>query len=169
MILACIVVHITPVPGDGLVPSAGKWVVPVSSGQTGLGNLSGPDNISSNWCSFSCTTEALLCSGGEIIVLRVGGELDLCTLATLQSTLDDCLNQRPAHLVVDLARMTFCSVRGLTLLTQADRIAAAKATRYAVSAVPSRIDRIWTLMWNGDLPVRYRSIATALTAIRAAG
>lgn len=111
----------------------------------------------------------MLCSAGEIIVLRVGGELDLCTLPTLQSALCGSLDQHPAHLVVDLARMTFCSVRGLTVLTHADRAAAAKATRYAVSAVPPRIDRIWTLLWDGDIPVRYRSIATALTAIRTTG
>lgn len=139
--------------------------------QTGLGNrnVSDSDNVSDICCSFSCTTESLQCSAGEIVVLRVKGELDLCTLPTLQAVLGDSLDRHPAHLVVDLARMTFCSARGLTLLTQADRAAAAKATRYAISAVPPRIDRIWTLLWDGDLPVRYRSIATALTAIRAAG
>lgn len=137
-------------------------------GQTELGNISDLDNVSRSY-SFSCATELLQCSAGEIIVLRVIGELDLCTVPTLQAVLSGSLDQHPAHLVVDLARMTFCSVRGFALLTQADRTAADADTRYAVSAVPARIDRIWVQLWEGDLPVRYRSLAAAVTAIRDAG
>lgn len=119
------------------------------------------------WCALSCTTESLLCSAGEIIVLRVGGEVDLCTLPILRAALDDGLNQHPAHLVVDLTRMSFCSARGLTVLTQTGRTAAEKETGYAVSGTSPQIDRIWPLVWDDDLPVRYRSTAAAVTAIRA--
>ena len=119
------------------------------------------------WCS--CTTESLLCSAGKIIVLRVEGEIDLCTLPILRAALDDSLDQDPDHLVVDLARMTFCFVRGLALIAHAGHTAAEKVTGYAVSAVPPQVDRVWALLWEGDLPVRYRSAAAAVTAIRAAG
>ncbi len=141
---------------------------------TGSGDIPNPVTLAdindpAVWCSFSCTTESLrCCAAGEIIVLRVEGEVDLCTLPILRAALDDGLDQHPAHLVVDLGQMTFCSVRGLDLLTQTGRTAAEKATGYAVSGVLPQIARVWTLCWDGYLPVRYRSTAAAVTAIRAA-
>ncbi len=116
------------------------------------------------WCALSCTTRSLLCSAGEIIVLQVKGEVDLGTFPILQAALSDSLDRRPAHLIVDLARMTFCSAGGLGLLTQTCYATAEKATSYAVSSVPSHIDRIWALVWDGDLPIRHRSTAAAMTA-----
>lgn len=116
---------------------------------------------------FSCTTESLQCAAGEIIVLRVAGEVDLCTIPILQTALDKSLGQYPAYLLVDLARMTFCSVQGFDLLTQARRSAASKAIGYAVTGVASQIHRVWTLCWYGDLPISYHSTAAALTAFRA--
>lgn len=145
----------------------------VQPGLFGSGAVSEPVatgdiNDPATWCS--CTTESVRCSAGEIIVLRVDGEIDLCTLPILQTAMGGSLDQHPAHLVVDLARMTFCSARGLTLLVEVGRTAAAKATGYVVSGVPPEIDRVWTLLWDrGDLPVRCRSTAAAVAAIRAAG
>jgi len=112
--------------------------------------------------------ESSQCAAREIIVLRVAGEVDLCTIPILAAALDASLDQRPAYLVVDLAQMTFCSVRGLDLLTQTGRIAAAAATGYAVTGVLPRINRVWTLCWGDDCPVRYRSTATAVLGIQAA-
>ncbi len=140
---------------------------------TGTGDVCDPITLAdvngpATWCS--CTTESVLCSAGEILVLQVAGEIDLCTLPNLQVALHGSLKRRPAHLVVDLARMTYCSVRGLDLLTEAGRTATKKATGYAVSGVPPHTARIWTLGWDDvDLPVRYRSTAAAVTALRAAG
>lgn len=129
---------------------------------------SGDLDGSAAWCPFSCTIESSQCTADEIIVLRVAGEVDACTIPILQTALDTSLGQCPAHLVVDLARMTFCSAHGLDLLTQTHRIATATATGYAVTGVPPHTNRVWTLCWEGDLPIRYPSTAAALTAIRAA-
>jgi anti-anti-sigma regulatory factor len=121
------------------------------------------------WCSFSCTIESSQCAAGEIIVLWVAGEVDLCTIPILYSALDKCLGQCAAYLVVDLTRTTFCSAHGLDLLTQTRRIATTTATGYAVTGAPAHIQRFWILGWSGDvLPIRYHSTAAALTAIRAA-
>lgn len=109
------------------------------------------------WRALSCTTRSLRCSAGEIIVLQVKGEVDLGTLPILRVALGDSLDHHPAHLIVDLAGMTFCSAGGLDLLTQTRHTTADTATSYAVSNVPSQIDRIWTLIWDGDLPIRHRS------------
>jgi hypothetical protein len=89
-------------------------------------------------------------------------------LPILHAALDGGLDQYPAHLVVDLARMTFCSVRGLDLLTQIGRIAAAAATGYAVAGVSPQIHRVWTLCWGSDRPIHYPSTAAAVLGIRAA-
>ncbi len=86
----------------------------------------------------------------------------------VQAALDKSLDQHPAHLVVDLTRMPFCSVRGLALLTQTGRTAAENATGYVISGVLPQIDQVWILCWGDDRPVRYRSTAAVVDAIRAA-
>jgi anti-anti-sigma factor len=116
----------------------------VQSEHTGSGDLpyravtTGDTNGPAVWCSFYCRLESSLCVAGEIIVLRVEGELDLCTLPILQAALGECLDQHPAHLLVDLAGMTFCSAQGLGLLIQTGCTTADKATSFAVSGVLPR-------------------------------
>lgn len=136
----------------------------------GSGDTPNPDiDGLAAWCLLSCAIESLQCAAGEIIVLRVSGEVDLGTVPILQTALDESLDPYPAHLVVDLAQMTFCSVRGLDLLTETGRIAAEKATGYAVTGVLPQINRVWTLGWGGARLVRYRNTAAAVLGIRAAG
>jgi hypothetical protein len=71
----------------------------------------------------SCTSTSLSSPAGEVIVLRVAGEVDLSTVSVLQAALADSVARGPCHLVVDLAGLTFCSARGLTLLVGAGRTA----------------------------------------------
>jgi anti-anti-sigma factor len=125
------------------------------------GDINGP----AAGCSLSCTTRSLLCAAGEVVVLRVVGEVDLCTVAVLRAALGKGLAAHPAHLLVDLTAMTFCCARGLDLLTQTAHSTAGTATSFAVSGVSPQIARIWTLGWDGDLPSRHRSTAAAMTAI----
>jgi anti-anti-sigma factor len=125
----------------------------------------GDVNCPSAGCSLSCTTRSMLCAAGEMVVLRVVGEVDLCTVAVLQAALGKALAAHPAHLLVDLTAMTFCCARGLELLTQTSHRTAGKATSFAVSGVSPQITRIWILGWDGDLPSRYRSTAAAMIAI----
>lgn len=62
--------------------------------------------------------------------------------------------------------MTFCSAWGLDLLIQTGHTTAESPTSFAVSGVPPQIDRIWTLIGDGDLPIRYRNTEAAMTAIQ---
>lgn len=141
----------------------------VQPGHAGSGETLHPDiDGPAAGSVLSCAIESVQCTAGEIIVLRVSGEVDLCTISILQAALDASLDQRPAYVVVDLAQMTFCSMRGLDLYTQTGRIAAATATGYAVTGVLPQIHRVWTLCWGGDCPVRYRSTAAAVLGIQAA-
>jgi hypothetical protein len=88
--------------------------------------------------------------------------------ANLQTALNHTLDQHPAHLVVDLAQMTYCSGRGLALLAQARHTAADNTISYTVSGALPHIDHLWTLLWDSDLPLRRRSTTAAVMAIWAA-
>jgi anti-anti-sigma factor len=143
-------------------------------GRLGAGNIphravtTGDINDLRAGCSFCCSTESVLCTAGEIIVLQVEGEVDLCTLPILQAALGDSLDHHPAHLLVDLAQMTFCSARGMDLLTQTGHTTAGQATSFAVCGVSLQLDRVWSEVWEGDLPIGHRSTAAAMTTLRAA-
>jgi hypothetical protein len=92
------------------------------------------------WCS--CTAKSLRCSAGEITVLRVEGEVDLCTLPNLQVALDGSFERRPAHLVVDLAGVTFAPSGGSTCLPSRPhrRREANRLQRHPVHDVDKRDD-----------------------------
>lgn len=115
----------------------------------------------------SCTTESLPSPAGELIVLRVAGEVDLLTIPVLRAALGYHLDLRPVHLIVDLARLQFCSAGGMGLLVRAGNTAAERGIGYAISDTPPRLDRIWNQLWQGELPARYPSTAAAVTVIRA--
>lgn len=114
-------------------------------------------------CSY--TEASLFSPAGEIVVLRIAGEVDLSTIAALQATLAGNLARGPCHLVVDLAGLTFCSARGAALLVEAGHIAAAQGTGYTVTSASGSIVRIWMLLWTAsDLPVQCPSEAAGVIA-----
>lgn len=118
-------------------------------------------------CSFSCSTESLPDpdAGGEIIVLRVVGEVDLAIVSILRAALGEGLQAHPVPLLVDLTRMVFGSARSLDLLTQSGHPAAGHATSFAVSGVSSQLDRVWSLVGEGDLPIRRCTAAAGMTGL----
>jgi anti-sigma B factor antagonist len=119
------------------------------------------------WCS--CTVTSIPSLAGEVLVLRVDGEVDLLTVAVLQGALTDGLARGPCHLLVDLAELTFCSVRGLALLVEAGGTAAGQGTGYAVSAASRQVNRVWTLLClDSEVPAQYPT-ATAGVAAALAG
>lgn len=127
--------------------------------------------------AVSCSAESWRCPGGDIVVLHVAGEIDLLTDPTLRAALDAVLDgavdRATRHVVVDMAGVTFCGVRGFALLADTGRVAAARGTGYAISGLAPHLQRHAQLLWTGGGAVgraairRYRSAATAVTAIRA--
>lgn len=116
---------------------------------------------------WSCTTDALFTPVGEITVLRVGGEIDLVTLPLLEAALDANLDQQPDHLLVDLAQVRYCCVRGVALLVTTADYAVGQGVGYAVSGLPAWLDRIWQIFFHDEIPVRYGNAAAAVAAIQA--
>lgn len=123
-----------------------------------IGDTAGP-------ASCSCTAIPLFSPAGEIIVLRVSGEVDLATIDLLRAALDALLDQRPYHLVVDLAALSFCDGQGLDELVTAACTAARNGTGYAISAPSAQADRLWSTLWPAaEVPIRYPNAATAVLA-----
>jgi len=116
----------------------------------------------------SCTTISIPSPAGEVLVLRVAGAVDMLTIAVLQSALTGGLARGSCHLLVDLAELTFCDVRGLALLIQANHTAVGQGTGYAVSAASSQATRVWTILWPvGELPTQYPTAAAGVAAAMA--
>src|SRR5688500_8043398 len=118
--------------------------------------------------SCSCTATSIPAPAGEVLVLRVAGEVDLLTLDVLQGALTCGLARGPCHLLVDLAELSFCSVRGLSLLVQAGRTATGQGTGYSVTAASRHTNRALTVLWPaGELPTQYPTAATGVPAAMA--
>lgn len=114
----------------------------------------------------TCSTTASPGPNGPLTVLRVEGEVDLTTIDLLHTALDSELAQRPAHLIVDLAALSFCSARGLSVLSHAGELALAHGTGYAVAGVSPRLNRVWAMGWTAA--ERPRGFATVAVAVLAA-
>ncbi len=116
----------------------------------------------------SCDIESWESAGDEILVVRVVGELDLATQQQVRAALDDALARTPRHLVVDLAGVTFCSVRGFALFAETGFAAAHRGIAVALSGLSGQHRRVLTTIGRGGPEVRYPSVAAAVMAIRAA-
>jgi hypothetical protein len=115
-----------------------------------------------------CTARSIPAPAGEVRVLRVAGEVDLLTIAVLQGALTSGLARGPCHLLVDLAELTFCCVRGLSLLVQAGCTASGQGTGYSVTAASRQANRAWTVLWPaGQLPTQYPTAAAGVAAAMA--
>lgn len=122
----------------------------------------------------SCTAQSWPGLGGRIVVLRVVGEIDLITYSTVQAALDaglfGAVDRPTSRLVVDLAGVTFCGVRGFALLAQTAAVAAANGTGYALSGCSVHLERWWRILeaihpWPGiNAVARYVSTASAVIA-----
>lgn len=114
----------------------------------------------------SCELEAVAGPAGSILLLRVAGEVDLHSLPVLQHALTATIDQRPADLVVDLAAVGFCCVRGIALLVTAGTTAQTNRTTFTLSGLPPHLHRISTRLWPEEPFLHYRSAAAAVAALR---
>lgn len=113
----------------------------------------------------SCTTESFATPGGEIVVLRVVGEIDVASLGFLRARLDAVLCGTRHHLVVDFAAVSFCSVRGFAVLAATADLATALGIGYAL-VLPTVLARYWAMLPFAEIQL-YHSVAQAVVNIRA--
>lgn len=122
----------------------------------------------SDTVTCSCIEDFLPSPEGDIVVVRVRGDVDLISIPLLEATLNRSIDRRPAHLIVDLAELQFCSARGMRLLLHAGMTATDQGLGYAVSSAPSLLNRMWEKLFRpDDLPVRYCSVAAAVRSLGA--
>lgn len=118
----------------------------------------------------TCRCEIEIGPAGSVLVLRVTGEIDMLTRPLMQTALTAALraahDQTAGGLVVDLAEMSFCCVRGFALLAVTARAAALAGIRFALAGLGGHHDRMLTMLWPDEPVVRYRTVAAAVTAIR---
>ncbi|MEU6775062.1 STAS domain-containing protein [Streptomyces sp. NPDC046759] len=69
---------------------------------------------------------------GRVVTAGVFGELDLYTAAGLGTVLAECLDLRPACLIVDVSAVSFCDSSGLSALLQAAEAAAHAGTDFVL-------------------------------------
>lgn len=118
--------------------------------------------------SCSCQTTSSPTPAGEIVVVRVFGEVDLSSDHVLQAALTEAARRRPSHLIVDLVGTTFCSMRGLAFLVNAAVRPPIRRDRYVLTGADPRIERALARGWSADdLPARHPTVRTAVLAAMA--
>ncbi|WP_020659578.1 STAS domain-containing protein [Amycolatopsis benzoatilytica] len=101
-------------------------------------------------------------------VVAVAAELDLRSTAQLRERLADELALRPRGLIVDLTRVTFCSVAGLSVLAEAARLAEAAGVAFVLAAGQRAVLRpIRVLRLDAEVTLA-RSVAEAVELVSAA-
>lgn len=112
-----------------------------------------------------CALTALPSPVGNIVVLRIAGELDLSTVDLVQTTLSSALSARPDTLVVDISEVTFAGARGSGVLFEAAAVAVDRGTRYVISGASAQARRTWPLLWPADrIPEQFPSARMAVLA-----
>jgi anti-sigma B factor antagonist len=90
-----------------------------------------PDGALSNTSRDALTTSVERL--GATVVLKVGGEIDLLTVAALNAAIAKALAEEGALLIVDLSAVDFLATAGLQTLV-ATHEAVGESTRFAVVA-----------------------------------
>lgn len=135
---------------------------PVAAGFTPL------DGVGAAGAQCSCTATSMASPAGEVIVVRVAGEVDLLTISYLRDALADSVARDPCDVIVDLSAMTFCDVRGMAALVEAGATAAGRGIAYGVAAAPALVNRVWPLLWpEGELPRRFPNAAVGVLSAMA--
>ena len=103
---------------------------------------------------------------GTVVLVALDGEIDLCSVTEVEKVAHAALAERPLHLVVDLAEVRFCDVRGLRLLTDTlPREARQTGVSYTLADVPRQLAHLMALVRPYDRPQQRATTAEALSAI----
>jgi anti-anti-sigma regulatory factor len=102
---------------------------------------------------------------GRAVVVRLAGEADLSTLRGLVALLEAIVGDRPAGLVIDASRLTFCDVATVRALLGATERAARAGTVVGVAGMPPTMERVVTLGWSGPPLHRWNGVEEALASL----
>lgn len=99
-------------------------------------------SLPADHCSCDVTSP-----GAGVVLLRISGEVDLYSVGLVEDAVRTVLRGAPAHVVVDLAAMSFCGLHGLALLVSAAADAAARGVGFSVCGASAQAVRVWSALW----------------------
>jgi anti-sigma B factor antagonist len=92
--------------------------------------------------------------GSQVLLIHVGGELDLATADRLTERGYAAVGRRPRVLLMDLARVSFCDLRGLSSLVRIANLADRADCRYGLlAAQPQVVNLLRLTSLDQRLPV----------------
>jgi anti-anti-sigma factor len=94
---------------------------------------------------FGCIIEP----GGEMVHVRVTGELDLATAPVLETALADLREAGFAQVVLDLRQLTFIACAGIHILLTQDAALLACGGRLRIVVAPGFVDQVFDLGGGG--------------------
>ena len=98
------------------------------------------------------------------VVVQLGGEFDFHTAPRLRDALPGLALVTGQCLVLDLGGLTFCDSSGISMLIGARHHALAAGAGIALSAVPARVLRIFTVVGLDQVFTCYPTTEDALAA-----
>lgn len=109
-----------------------------------------PDSGDEVVARFGWAVSALSIDRSGTTVLWLVGEADLFTLPALGAALAAGLDRCDGRLVVDVSRLTFCSIAGFGLLERAETTAAENGIDYVVRGCSPSLARLRALLRQVD-------------------
>jgi anti-sigma B factor antagonist len=100
---------------------------------------------------------------GTLAVVTMPDEIDMANSTEVADDLVSVLGRRPAVLVVDMSRTTFCDSGGVRALVQAHRKAAASGSQLRLVIASPAVRQVFTLVGADRLVEVHGELASALT------
>ena len=100
-------------------------------------------------------------SGGETLVFKLRGSLDLATAPTVRAALTDATEKGNQHLIVDLTQLEFLDSTGLGVLIGAHRRAAERGGSFRLITSDGQIARLLNITGLIAVFAVYHSIEDA--------
>lgn len=102
-----------------------------------------------------------------VLVISLTGELDLCTQTQLADALDRLTHRATGPVVVDLADLGFCDLRGLAGLMSGFGLAKRRGVALAIAGLSPTQTRMWQIAFTARVPafqqpVRYPDVQDAV-------
>ncbi len=102
-----------------------------------------------------------------VLVISLTGELDLCTQTQLADALDRLTHGVTGPVVVDLADLGFCDLRGMAGLMSGFGLAKRRGVVLAIAGLSPTQTRMWQIAFTSRVPafqqpVRYPDVEDAL-------
>ncbi|MFD5229037.1 STAS domain-containing protein [Streptomyces qaidamensis] len=101
---------------------------------------------------------------GHLALVCVSGEIDTTSAPLLRTDGLRLINQGHPHLILDLARVTFCDSSGFNALINILRCARAANGSLTLAAVPDRLSRMLDLTGVSALMPAYSTVDAAMRA-----